>query len=107
MKEGECYEVESSDDERGSFHLPSSHKLTWLKQAGDLGSAWSQGPFWPLISEHLHVVVGQMGVRSVFLCRFQQLERKSNLNDQDKVLAVLDDICLPLDGINREPSEEG
>lgn len=32
-------EVESSDDKRGSFHLPSSHALMWLRQAGGLESA--------------------------------------------------------------------
>ena len=34
-----------------------------------------------------------------FCAVFQQLERKSELNDQDKVLALLDDICFPLEGI--------
>lgn len=59
--------MKSSGDEWGSFHVPGSHKLTWLKQDGGPGSEWSQRPFWPLISEHLHVVVVEMHVCAVFL----------------------------------------
>lgn len=68
LKEGECYEMDHGDDEWGSFHVPSSHKLTWLKQADGLGSGWSQGPFWPLTCKHLHVVVQEMEVCPVFVC---------------------------------------
>lgn len=42
-----------------------------------------------------------------FSARFQQLKRKANLRDRGEVLAGLDDVCLSLDGLNREPSEEG
>lgn len=47
MKEEECCEMDSRDEEWGSFRVPASHKLMYLKQAGGLGSLWSQGPFWP------------------------------------------------------------
>lgn len=103
MKEGEFYEMESNDDGWGSFREPGSHKFTWLKQAGGLGSGWSQGPFWPLIWKCLRVVGGWVDGCPVFCAMFQLLERKSDLNDQDKVLALLDDVCLPLEGI--EPRE--
>lgn len=33
MKEEECYEMDSRDEQWGSF-LCASHKLMWLKQAG-------------------------------------------------------------------------
>lgn len=81
MKEGEFYETESSDDDWGSFCEPGSHKPMWLKQAGGLGSGWSQGPFWPLICKCLH---GGGWMDALYFCAmFQLLERKSDLNDQE------------------------
>lgn len=43
VKEEDCYEMDSRDEQWGSFRVPARAHVA---QAG-LGSAWSQGPFWP------------------------------------------------------------